>query len=1463
MIDLSYSGTSRVAAPSSVPSESEQAKGLNLEVIPVLNGLTGFVNTKLIKSSNAESLWSINISGGLYDADQSEWIIPHELSLTIQTDIASNPVGNSELFLNSSRESGPAPMSITQTGLGSGKIKLYVMKDGIYRIYYDSLSHIDVVSDENIQSRTLKLVYRGEVQSIYVDDGGDGFFDRGDFFDFIGQQKYFDGTSQYYDAFTDINVYWLDWGGSDGLRFIEESGALIDSDPVRPNTFWDVSHIEYDNNFERLGQVDTDLPSITRDHYFWESVNSGVTKEVEFFLADPFRGSSENVQVSVGLHGLTYSETAGEVKSHTLFAFMNDNSIGDGSWIQQEEYVLNSPSALNLSHNILSATGENRLSIFAPVSTEPGNYDKIVLNWIEIGYEHRLRASNEQLRFRKSFINPATSLEFEVQGFTSHNLVAYKAGISKITGFTIRENWDAALPEYSLVFQDVVTDATPDYWVSSQEGLLNPVAIVPDTSANLRSLNGDFIVIAIPAFMDDLDEYLEFKQNEGWNPISVSVADIYDEFNHGINSPFAIKDFLRYAQNHWPDHPEHVLFLGDAISNPQQAKRDTRIRNVPTFYMQTYGWGAAEADYWYTLINGEDYLPDLHVGRIPCNDEEDLSSTLTKLIRYGSNDNYGAWQSDIITIAGFDSTFKFQSESLLQNSIPKAYQPSRIFIDRDSEGQVFWGDTDSLVEQWNNGKVLINFVGHGGGAVWADRSLFVRDDINYLNEDTPPAFVTSMTCFTASFAQARGLGEVVMTESPTGAIGWFGSSGVGWIINDYLMIQPLLRRLLEDRKTVGEIINIARMEYFLANSGYDYLKPSMLFQYNYLGDPTTRLKLPEPQHILESWKPIYASNEQLEFSYSGDAQGVLKLLPVNSSGRPWWSTPREYQTAQVQDFLIDQEVGASSGVGRVIYSLDRGSDMPALHGYEQFSVSSDWFEHIPLTAEELTDGDLSDIRVRFHSALSNVDSMVIDISGANPSRTTMIRSGDWWSSPIVDLELLTSGNIYYSFLAFHQNAHIQTSPTFRLYLREPISLSVNGVRSGYKQNSIGIYIDYTLSGLSESDAQLSHFDSSASYHQGLNQTVALIGGNQSIFIPTFFGVDDVYVRSSLTIEGDITSNDNSIESVFQPHLYQILPGLGITFDGVARDSVRLWNGGHTIIQSNDSGWVSIETFNTVIPAHPGISLYQDSTVYAFNISNDDIFINIEASRQLFFKDNGLSTWQYLEPSETDKIGFKGSGLIALGQKQNFTPPGISMMIEGQLFFEGDYILSNSHLNLLAEDENGFSWSERHVKVLVDGTPVAIAFGDTTESGQIMSISAGLNLEVGEHHIAYTVSDALGNWSEEFSSSAVVAGEAEIIDYGNFPNPFEGETLIIYELTQPLDDVVIDIYTLAGYKLHSIDLFSARVSIPLGAIGYHELPWNGRDRYEDFVANGVYFYRIKGMLDGDELLGPIGKMVKNR
>ena len=51
----------------------------------------------------------------------------------------------------------------------------------------------------------------------------------------------------------------------------------------------------------------------------------------------------------------------------------------------------------------------------------------------------------------------------------------------------------------------------------------------------------------------------------------VDVEDLYDEFSYGQQSPYAVKDFLRYAvQGNGSRRPRFVLLVGHASYRPQR-----------------------------------------------------------------------------------------------------------------------------------------------------------------------------------------------------------------------------------------------------------------------------------------------------------------------------------------------------------------------------------------------------------------------------------------------------------------------------------------------------------------------------------------------------------------------------------------------------------------------------------------------------------------------------------------------------------------------------------------------------------------------------------------------------------------------------------------------------------------------------------------------------------------------------
>ncbi|MCK5328402.1 MAG: T9SS type A sorting domain-containing protein, partial [Candidatus Latescibacteria bacterium] len=71
---------------------------------------------------------------------------------------------------------------------------------------------------------------------------------------------------------------------------------------------------------------------------------------------------------------------------------------------------------------------------------------------------------------------------------------------------------------------------------------------------------------------------------------------------------------------------------------------------------------------------------------------------------------------------------------------------------------------------------------------------------------------------------------------------------------------------------------------------------------------------------------------------------------------------------------------------------------------------------------------------------------------------------------------------------------------------------------------------------------------------------------------------------------------------------------------------------------------------------------------------------------------------------------------------------------------------------------------------------------------------------------------------------------------NFPNPFNGETVIAYELSRTTE-VALAIYDLSGQRIRR--LFRAR-RMP----GTHTVRWDGRNGAGREVGSGVYLCRLK-------------------
>jgi hypothetical protein len=72
------------------------------------------------------------------------------------------------------------------------------------------------------------------------------------------------------------------------------------------------------------------------------------------------------------------------------------------------------------------------------------------------------------------------------------------------------------------------------------------------------------VIIAHGDFIEAMESLRQLREGQNYRVVVVEVEDLYDEFNYGRKSPWAIKGFLKRARSIWQRSPQYVLLVGDA-----------------------------------------------------------------------------------------------------------------------------------------------------------------------------------------------------------------------------------------------------------------------------------------------------------------------------------------------------------------------------------------------------------------------------------------------------------------------------------------------------------------------------------------------------------------------------------------------------------------------------------------------------------------------------------------------------------------------------------------------------------------------------------------------------------------------------------------------------------------------------------------------------------------------------------
>jgi hypothetical protein len=766
---------------------------------------------------------------------------------------------------------------------GKKYLKFYLKDKGVYRVTYEQLRNAGLPSDQ-ININNLELFNMGEKIPIEVFDGGDGIFNEGDYIQFIGTPP---PASPYckVNIYNNSNVYWFSYQANDGGYFYKSKDGYPENgnwDTTIQSTYHTI-HYEVDSIYERLGLA----PDGKRDHWFWGKASGQNNISTEMFtykfpLPENILENSDYT-IRVKMHGMTNNSAINP--DHRVHLYLTSQSVGEISWDGQNEAEFE--SSLNVSKIGLYESNNLQVEVKADITPDAENKtaDEIRVNWFEIEYVREHRVNSNHYTFESS-PGLTGNIRFSVWKWTSDNMSIYIPQ----KGIVIKNPWITNNEYEEILFTDSVKEVT-EYFCTSNDFFLTPDSITNSISSNLRSVmnSADYIIITHPKFQSAALKLASFRSEhlKGFSNPRVKVVgiqEIYDEFSYGLLDPYSLQSFVKYAFENWvKPAPSYICLLGDMSWDYRGRIAGSRKNYIPSIPYHQTEYGEAVSDNMIVAVSGDDAIPDLAIGRLSCETLDEANILVDKIINYPA-DNSKDWKQKILLIAagespGDENAFHFDESSIdLENTFltPNGYPAKKIFrYSNKQEYNQYIGDRPDIRTAINQGCVITNFFGHGGGYQWD--FVFLNDDIYLLQNNNMLPMIFSITCYTAHFDNQDVFGEQFNKASGKGCIGFWGSSGLTVFNFGVELNNKLYDQIFNERQyVIGDALLYAKSDY----SGLSTQQKDHIAVLTLLGDPALELALPDLPDF-----QVTSSSISLNPSYPVINDTTIVKVNVKNAGR--------------------------------------------------------------------------------------------------------------------------------------------------------------------------------------------------------------------------------------------------------------------------------------------------------------------------------------------------------------------------------------------------------------------------------------------------------------------------------------------------------------------------------------------------------------------------------------------------
>jgi hypothetical protein len=418
----------------------------------------------------------------------------------------------------------------------------------------------------------------------------------------------------------------------------------------------------------------------------------------------------------------------------------------------------------------------------------------------------------------------------------------------------------------------------------------------------------DLVIIAPSIFTDELQPLIDHKNSNNVKTISMNLEEIYNTYT-GRDNAEKIKYFIKYALEEWGI--KYVLFVGDMQLLPIRESHsmmfsghgddilsDLYFGDIYNAEYSFCSWDGNENNMFGEVIynwndwppeiidvDGVDLYPDVHVGRLPCSNDQEVTRMVEKIIKYEEQTYNQNWFKKIVLAGGdtfpprrpsdFDIFEGEITNDVVAEQLP-GFEHIRLWATKKN---LNWLTFNMEI---NRGAGFLTYAGHGFEVGWATYkpNTLIKAKLSYItpyihflrNKDKMPivffdacltskldfdisdlegyypTFVTLLNILTGNKYKpndrVQTFSWAIMNLEKGGAIATVGATRTAYtyvntngVFGGAGYLDVAFFRAYEEGITVGEMLSLAQIDY-INNVGKDYFTVE---EFALFGDPSLRV----------------------------------------------------------------------------------------------------------------------------------------------------------------------------------------------------------------------------------------------------------------------------------------------------------------------------------------------------------------------------------------------------------------------------------------------------------------------------------------------------------------------------------------------------------------------------------------------------------------------------------------------